>query len=503
MTIDNDPDNPVDNNDDDPGDIEHASELPEVLLIDPERADLKDPLELLIAQEQLTPPLQEMPMKTADNSVKPPRANKLRGRKGTDAQPPELPPLSSDGLAHAEPHAPLPAPPDKPVVLDTALGTALATALDGLEIPLPLNAPESAAPDADDDPEDAVARRLATREYIEDTRKVANDALTDPHDAKALLCNPFTTYLPHLAKSSDALTDTGGMHEYLAINAITTSLGYAVVAQLLAEFRKLSAPQIPEPEIDVFSNYQELYDEQMRAERTTELGYTALPVFHAVPMAGVYMRLLFGQRADPKYGPRWPAKPPHEILHEMQTGDRAKLLMAAYAEIDKDIIGRDNPALANIEAALEKSNRARDEANAAKFPAERDYVLRALQKARPSPFTDDVWDELPLYIQYRYSVMVYNQYINAIRSQRQDRERNLENLSTISDLAQQVGMLHLEIEAAFKTAEVQAAFAQGKLEDSRHDIRIKVKPAEPKQPHMQRSPAPDQRDMPDDEIPPL
>jgi hypothetical protein len=447
-----------------PDDSDPNAALPAAALIDPERSDLQDPLAQLIAAEQ-SPPDEEPAM-----------ATKATKRSSRTPRPPTLPPLAADGVAqHTEPRSDPPPAAERPV-----LGA------DGTSLPAPADerrhnvASHRVAWPDDERPARLIEMGLATKDYIAHAGDAAAAALAPAATSSMLLYNVID-YIDEL----EPLSPIGA---YLARNAISMSLGFAVISQLRRELRNANQPQAPAADIDVLGKYQALFDQERERDRTEELGYVALPPFDAKPLAGVYMHMLYEQRATFQFADRWPVRMPHEILHQIQEGGPNAGLAEAYHALQLQVLGPDNPALGRIMADKARIAAVRSEQDKVAFAAERAYVLQTLQDTRPEPLTDEVWHEIPLYMQYRFSTMAFNQVCKATSVESLSRDVDYTRLGQLGQVA---AHMCLEIEAAFKTAEVQAAFEQKRL-DSRHDIRVALPttPPAPAAPTMRRAPPP-------------
>lgn len=473
------------------------------LLVDPDRSDVQDPSILLERTEQ------EEHMSTID------KAHTIHGK----ADPAELAPLTGDG-SMAELTPPPPRPHEMLYYVERRAHERVPGEQQWSHAARAHNAALRAQAADADDANDAIANALATKEHIAHAGDALADALreadrigeqvitgTDAHghplrgEAKTppmLLLNPFTGSLV-------LLTRLDPRSAYLVRKNIATSLGYAVVLDLLAEYRAAHAAKAPEPTIDLYSRWADQLEQERAAAHTTELGYAALPPFHASAWAGVFQRETYMLRGDAQFAPKMPPTQPHEILHALHTGQIGNdaATVAAYSALERELIGVNNPALANILQAKQRISAQRSEADRIKNEAEKAYVLDALANTQPVPMDDAAWFELPLYIQFRYSTMLYNGLAKAIafESSRRNHEEDLDKIRTLS---QAIGVLHLEIEAAMATGEIKAAFAQGKLDD-RHDIRVKTPATATPSPQVRRAPPPTVPPVveldPDDDLP--
>ncbi|WP_025915502.1 hypothetical protein [Herminiimonas sp. CN] len=296
-------------------------------------------------------------------------------------------------------------------------------------------------------------------------------------DTAPLLTNPME-YL-------DSLVSLAPASEYFATNTIVGSLGYSVCSQLLWAYRKANArAKLPEPTIDIFNgSYADMFEKRADKEMSEDDGHMALPEFDVTVLTGVYMQMLYMQRGNPDYAAKYPPKMPHELIHKMQTNDRDKELDVAYDTIEKARRAA-SPARYAIEAKRSSSAQAIDEHKARVHKVEMDYVLSSLRDTVPTRLTDDLWVSIPLHVQYRWSVSVYNQVVSAIDQEERRKDRDSDRIDHLYDI---VNALHLELEAAARTAEVRTAFDQGRLGEW-EDISVNAVIAQAAKPKLTRIP---------------
>lgn len=312
-------------------------------------------------------------------------------------------------------------------------------------------------------------RKLSREHYQSEAGTATIEAMNLSTDIAPLLSNPMETL--------DQLANLAPASEYFASNAILGSLGYTVCNSLLWTFRRANAkPKPEEPTVDIFNgSYASMFEKRADREMSEDNGHAALPEFDSLALTGVYMQMLYMQRGNPDYSGKYPAKMPHEIIHEMQVQDRDREIAAAYGVVEQLQLDA-SPAARAIKAARTRAAVAIDEHKARVHKVELDYVLTCLQRTMPERLTDEAWSAIPLYIQYKWSVAVYKQTVKAVAQELEAKKRDSDRLDCLYDI---VNALHLELEAAARTAEVRTAFDQGRL-DERHDIMIK-EVAEPAQ----------------------
>lgn len=290
------------------------------------------------------------------------------------------------------------------------------------------------------------------------------------HNAEVLataISDTITNPTEHL----DRLCCIAPSAEYFAAGSILASLGYSVINQQLFKYRKEHAAKKPEvPTVDWNNDtYAEMFERRLDADMSADNGHTALPEFDALSLTGVYMGLFHMQRGNLAYAGKYPPKQPQEILHEMQTQDRTIEIREAQRALDDARIAA-SPARAAILAARTKGDVALTEYQVRTHKAEMDYVVSALKGTIPERLTNDRWISIPLYIQYKLSFFVYSQVIRAAAQEANAFKRDDDKFEQLMELAD---IIHLELEAAARTAEVRFAFSSGRL-DERFDLAVKA-----------------------------
>jgi hypothetical protein len=270
--------------------------------------------------------------------------------------------------------------------------------------------------------------------------------------------------------------------EYFAMSAFASSLGYYVINQMLYRFRGANRPvAVPAPTVDIFNDsYATMFEKRSEEESSKDNGFTRLPDFDAVPLAGVYMHTLYQQRGNLDFAAKYPVRMPHEILHEMQTTDRNAEMAAAYKAVDDKLINA-SPAAAAIRAAIGTTNQRVDAHKAKQHAVEQTHILTLLKNAAPERLTDEHWSKIPLYVQYKFCMFVHKNITKAIAEEARKYERDTDHMPELIDL---LSALQLELEAAARTAEVKFAFEIDRLTD-KHELITAAK-----QSKFQRAPAP-------------
>ncbi len=306
----------------------------------------------------------------------------------------------------------------------------------------------------------SVQRAASAEHYIATASKGTHEAML-PTTIAPLLTNPMTR-LHELHKLSDSA-------EYFAANGIVGSLGYSVVTNLLWDYRKRNMPEAaPAPSIDIFGGeFQELYAAQAKDVAMVDNGYAKLPDFVITKtLQGVYMNLLYAQRGNPSpTALKYPVTMPNQVLHEMQTRDRTAELNAAI-QVQEDAELAASPARHALAAATSGTKKAFDEHQVRMHKLEQESVLKALRDTLPEPLSNAAWESIPLYVQYKWTMSVYNQAVKAFAYERALPKRDSDKISRLLDM---ISEMHLELEAANRTAEVRLAFDLGRLTE-RHGL---------------------------------
>lgn len=279
---------------------------------------------------------------------------------------------------------------------------------------------------------------------------------------KAKLSN-LTAYL-------DELANIAPRNEYFASNAVCTSIGYTLCNQLLWDFRKKqTALNTPAPTVDIFNDgYGEMYEQRATRNQMIDNGMDDLPIFNALALKGTYKSMLRMQLGNTAYAAEFPVRMPHEILHEMLTQENDELIAKAYAAQSASEIASSKAATL-IKAEMMKQASSQKERNAPKNKVETDFVMNELQKAIPEPFSDEIWNELPLWVQYKLTTSVFKQIVKAIAT---ESRKHPEGSHTRDQLLEMIDAMQLELECAYRTAEIRLAFNMERLNE-RHEVIVK------------------------------
>lgn len=296
------------------------------------------------------------------------------------------------------------------------------------------------------------------------------------------------TLLSNIDTTLNALAAVAPKSEYFASNGIVTSLGYYVANQLLWEFRRTNAVIADTPLGDVTDDGH-IYPTSRsdpKADFMHDAGMQELPRFNALPLVGVYKTLLHMQKGS-VYASDFPVTTPNEILAKLITGEREEETRKAYEAVGNVEINASRAA-----AAIKHQIAARIAARPVftdRNKHEMQAVLDTIKKTAPETLTDDLWTGIPVWVQYKFSMSVFNQVIKAIAY---DTTINPEGSDTRTRLLTMADELMLELEAANKHPDVKLAFALDRLSD-RHVLETKEPVvAAPPATQFTRAPAPTQ-----------
>lgn len=297
----------------------------------------------------------------------------------------------------------------------------------------------------------------------------------------------ITPILSNIDSTLNALAALAPKSEFFASNGIVTSLGYYVVNQLLWQHRSANSAIADTPIGDVCDDGF-VYPESRTSSKDQfmiDAGMQELPRFNALPLVGVYKSLLRMQVGS-VFAPDFPVTQPNEILARLITDQREEETRKAYEAMGNAEIG-----LSRAAAAIKTQMAARITARPVftdRNKVEMAYVIDTLKKTAPEPLTDDMWAGIPIWVQYKFSMSVFNQVIKAITYETMIEPNGSYKRTELIKLSDE---LMLELEAANKHRDVRLAFALGRLSE-RHVLET-VEPvvqAPAEAPKFQRAPAP-------------
>lgn len=289
--------------------------------------------------------------------------------------------------------------------------------------------------------ETAVARGLNAKAQIAERQSI-----DQPIDNPAPLLTNAVTRL-------DALAAIAPDREYLCANGIVTSLGYYIANALLWEFRNANKVNTEDDEVIPEGIAPRVTD-------VSDLGLSQLPRMDGKQFLAAYKRLYFMQKGS-AYAANMPPKKLKDIALEMITNGKVDQVKREYDRLHAAELSTSKSAAA-IQHKM--ANRAQSTTQFTKRnEAELAYIVDTFNFVAHDALDDELWQQMPLWLQYKYCVMIYNGIIQQIaidiaRDEQHERRQVLLNMA--DDIL-------LELEAAARKAEVKQAFAEGRL-DERH-----------------------------------
>jgi len=300
--------------------------------------------------------------------------------------------------------------------------------------------------------------------------KVAIDAT---NIKAAALINARIHVLTNIQEHLDTLQNLAPRNAYFACSAVATSLGYTIVNQLLWANRKANAKTAAKPSIDWLNDGSaEQHIAETNAAHVEEIGLQSLPQLNALLLTGVYKGMMRRQMANVAYCVDFPPRQPNEILAEMLSNDNTAETAAAYKELtDKEITT--SRAVLAIRAEMAKQSKMQTIRDEAKHKGETEYVLGELMNSRQGELTDELWEGIPLFVQYKLTISVWKQTVKALVFSINTTAEPDDIQARLFDL---VNTMQLELELAARDPEIKLAFALEKL-DERHELPKEVKDA--------------------------
>jgi hypothetical protein len=253
----------------------------------------------------------------------------------------------------------------------------------------------------------------------------------------------------------DELHAISGRNAYFALNAVCNTLGYSIVNQMLWKNRKeQQRMSVDAPTIDIFNDEAaEAMDIESARGFAGDLGFTTLPEFNAIPLTGAYKRILQLQRADFTLSKDFPATMPHEILHRLQQPQEQGVNDEYVKFMEKEI--ESSAAADAIKNAVKALGTKLDEREQAKKNNENDIVLKQIQGYLSEQLSDELWEGIPQYMQYRLVFPIYKQAIKALAFLiAKDKKPD----AAVSRLLKLIDTITLELQGAARTEELKMAF---------------------------------------------
>ena len=299
----------------------------------------------------------------------------------------------------------------------------------------------------------AVQRGLNTKALITELQSITEGEIQ----------GEVTPHISNINVYLDQLDGVAPSARYWASQSILNSLGWNVVNQLLWQHRKSVQRATADVGDSVFGD-DEMSKYPVAARSLEEVGFEpSLDQLDALALIGVYKRMLW-QQTNSVFAAKNPPQSPNAVLGGMLQNEREEAKAKAYATAARTEI-----AACAASAAIKHAMVARYEQSAVvtdKTKAEIDYVIHAIRFQAQEDLTDEIWANIPIWVQYKYAVGVFKQIVKAIAYEWQIKP---EGSYACQELMRMAGELKLELDCAARTKQVKLAFATGRL-DERHEI---------------------------------
>jgi hypothetical protein len=265
----------------------------------------------------------------------------------------------------------------------------------------------------------------------------------------------FTPLLSNAADHLHELNKIAPRSAFFARASILGTLGYAVCNQLIwANRRSRAAINEAAPDIDIFNDECANKSVVVAGKRNAdEQGMVELPEWDAMPLAGVFKSILAHQNGE-QLAKQFRPTMPHEIIRGIFSNNNETEIDAAYAELINKEIGNSAAAEA-IRKAMGVLDVKLDAKQIADHKFEENAVLKHLQFVATDDLTDEAWETIPMFVQYRFTYAVYKQALKAFAFIMKTNRRPDESASR---LIQMIDTLTLELQAAGRTTQVRLAF---------------------------------------------
>lgn len=267
-----------------------------------------------------------------------------------------------------------------------------------------------------------------------------------------------SSFVPTLSNAADHLHELNKIaprSAFFARASILGTLGYAVCNQLIWANRRARA-HINEaaPDIDIFNDECAERSVDVAGKRNAyEQGMVELPEWDAMPLAGVFKSILAHQNGE-QFAKQFRPTMPHEIIRGIFSNNNEMEIDAAYADLINKEIGNSAAAEA-IRKAMGVLDVKLDAKQIADHKAEENAVLKHFQFVATDDLTDEAWETIPMYVQYRFTYAIYKQALKAFAFLMKTNRRPDESASR---LIQMIDTMTLELQAAGRTTEVRLAF---------------------------------------------
>lgn len=286
------------------------------------------------------------------------------------------------------------------------------------------------------------------------------DVVVEQSKNTPIVSNPMQ-YIEELSKMSAFWGD-------VALRTFTSNIGYYAVGSIMWAFRKRN--QMPEvtSNIDAFNGMLADADKKEFDEVVTEMqGNKTLPFIKGEKLIAAY-KFLFIECSRNQINPNFDLPNPAAMYARNQKpeADRTETEQA-YDSFELERL-KNSPTFAHIKAKMEQSKNRDDLRARKKAQTELDHIHTVIRDTEYEPFTDDVWNTIPVWAQYKFALSVYRQCISAV-----DAEAKLpsEERLHLFDLAKLAETLLLELQMARAHEQVKLAFEKGNLKEN-HEITI-------------------------------
>jgi hypothetical protein len=261
---------------------------------------------------------------------------------------------------------------------------------------------------------------------------------------------------------------------YIAANVLTNALGYAVLNGMLWDNRKLTKVRataaMAEECFGVDGFNEEEADKTLLPDNWLGLenGLSDLPRPKMANFLGVYKQLLREQLSE-QHAKDMPPTMPQEVIAQLH-GKKPRDNGEQAAFIAKMIEDSGLP-LTLMQKQIDTAKTRQAEQNARQYAKERDALIGEFKATLPEAFSNEHWQTLPAYIQYRYVFGVYKQIMasvaKAATEATEGKDDALAKFDNALELAKEV---HAELKATEQHPQVQLAFDKGVLDADKYGL---------------------------------
>lgn len=266
---------------------------------------------------------------------------------------------------------------------------------------------------------------------------------------------------------------------FIAANVVTNSLGYISLNAALWDMRRNAVTRKLESQTEELglalcdlgnaSNTIDRYNEWRKDETVAdrlETSVLPLPKVNGLALLGVYKGLLQEQLiAEFKQKPTMP----QEILAQIVEPTAASV-DTIVDELNRKALEKAGLSTSMIDAARAKRAAQTAEKGRIKTESEVSEII-ALFKATPmEDFSDEHWEDLPLWKQYQFVFMVYRQVMAAIGGAMEDIGKRNDAQDRFDNLVDLGAEIRLELLTMYRLSEVQRAFAENRIDAELYGI---------------------------------